>query len=438
MDGRGQQRARALGLWGNRPNADLSAPELYPLQSVQWLGRPSIEQRGHWSLNPYVPADLQYPVFDGVYVGSDYMYYDWSSAEETQAQTRLAIERHVLESIIDSSGGDPATLAPWVPEFGQIICFGLMPCQCHNSPYNRKAPEQRRVLELLRSKAVPEIQFWMDEDCGSNQTVAWLDTRELVENVWATGIWSAQPVIGGTPAPCPVPPGCDPARELAPRLETTLRDSSGDDITIPVTPADESLDVSLEVVVTVPAAYVSGHDFEINLEFFAPVGTTGHVIAYNQQQAAWQDVPTMEGASSYVATLTGDGPTSGDVGGRRTFALINGNEYVRTGSGSGTPAYSIALRFAQQLPEYFQWTHFDLVQVVPVRRGRAESAGAGEGDSMSLAPADVNADGAVDTTDLLIFANGLVNTTPIADINQDQSIDGADVTAFVDSYVSGM
>ncbi len=435
-------------------SGEVDSPELYPIVRNTtigldgWSGAHPYASggfvRGAWEYDPYVPENQQYPNISTLIPWPSQP--DWTPELESRAQARLRLHRHDVESILNSVTGDSPSahqdrLAPWVNEYVMTAS---------DQEYHKLEREQRMVLEMLRAKNVPEVLFWFhpgDDNPypGSTWDQAWRNTVDLVRRVWATRVASIGVAAGTGGA---LYPGCASEPD---RLEYTLRDSSARDSVVMISPPDEVPTCVLEVTFSVPAAYASGYDFEINLECAATQGTVGTLTAY-AGDGNWHPVRTLENQTTYTFdTADWDGPPTGadqynSLGAmerrptRRTFVLkqsdlTGGASFVCTENGE----YRVKLRFAHtNNTEYWGGSEFDLVQLVPVwQQFTTVAGGIGEEDS-ALSPADLNADTTTDGADVLMFIDGYTSGTSIADINMDQSIDSADVAAFADSYASGM
>ncbi|GJQ30074.1 MAG: hypothetical protein HBSAPP03_19580 [Phycisphaerae bacterium] len=277
----------------------VDAPELYQLSPVQWAGNHVLDIHGHWSLNPYVPPNEQY---DGTqspgaaYPGAiaDPTWGNWTYLKETKAQTRLVIQRHAVESIINAgNGGNEARLGPWVSAF--IKSGG------NQSVYRSAERENRMVLAMLRAKGVPRIKFWFTHEEESwdadEQFHAFVDTRDLVNRVWATDVVSIVTLLGDAHEP-----------EGGGTLDDTLRDENGADVMFGLESTDTPPGiVAMEVVIRVPLddrLFSLNHHFEINLEAVAPSGVIGSLFARDRLLDQWVRVRTMDDAEKYGSDTT--------------------------------------------------------------------------------------------------------------------------------------
>lgn len=405
------------------------SPLLYPMPDLQWGGRPTNGHKGHWGLNPYVPAALQHPALTvfPAWAAND----GWDPLKETKFQSRLRVARHMVEAIINSGEGQNQTrLAPWV---NQYITVGGDP-----EGWRRAEREQRSVLAMLRAKAVPEIIFWFTREDFENPATlphwddAFTNNADLTRRVWATRIRSTQLLLGNTPTWWALPP-------LPWHLEFTLRSQAGQDVTVPIVAKANSADVMMQVVVEVPFDYRLGHDFEINLESMGPAGTVGQVMVLNPGTGLFELVPTLEGPQTYGV----DNPEfpSGQAfyPVRRSFVLRDGNQYVQFGRDPGGPItqdefYHLVLRVKQTHLTNGAESRFDLLQVIPVRQlffpGDPQ-----EGEE--LAAGDLNADGCVDEADMACFIDGWIEGSAIADVDMNASLNVDDVAEYEQAYSAG-
>lgn len=402
--------------------AQIDAPELYQMNQEQWLGNSQQGKKGHWGLNPYVPAALQYPQLAS-YLGADATFGYWTPQQETIAQMRLRMQRHDVESIINAGeGGHETTLGPWLNQFISV----------NYDEIEQRAGERemRMLLAMLRGKNVPYIKWWFTKVVGDiypaeAEWKAFRDTRDLVRRVWATDIESVQAVVGGIL--------CDePCDELPAALEYTLRDSLGYDVTIPLVANWNSALSELEVIIRIPEQYAGDHDFEINLEALCPQGMTGTLLAKNASNDQWVVVDTMEGTSTYAPDFSYI-PIAEFANVRRTFWLKGNDTDLRFVYASGTSDGYMVLRIKHDLAYQGGESRIDLLQVIPILQ---VSDGLQE-EAESVAVADINADRSVDGSDLTLFVEGFNRGTNISDMNSDCALDQTDIDTFIRAYNGG-
>lgn len=417
------------------------SPELYPLSTIQWEGRPWVGQKGHWSLNPYVPVELQHPALGAF--PSWPANGAWSPLDETKAQTRLRIQRHAVESVINANGGrHEARLAPWVNQF---ILVSTDPTH-----YRTAEREHRIMLAMLRAKNVPELIMWFPEGWDplevpiaiEVQTKGWEATQELVRRVWGTRVrdvraivgeanWQCPPVGNPPPYTCPLPT----AQECATAVEFTLPDVGGSDFLFPIEATNEKETIA-EFIVEIDPDYQVGHDFEVNLECFIPQAAVGELSVRSPTTGTFSSVPALEqgGSPSYFFT-SNTAPFQSSPDGlypiRRTFVIHLGNMKVHEAS-MAYPFPHLVLRCRVDVTYASRpQAYYDLVQVVPVRQlfiGTEEEEG--------YAVSDVTMDGHSDERDLLEFVGGYTSGHPVADINFDGTVDSSDLAAFLTSFTA--
>lgn len=409
----------------------IDAPELYQISDVQWLGNYQSQQKGHWSLNPYVPVADQHPVLTAYpHTGppsNPTTWGSWTPAQESKAQSRLALQRHAVESGINTNGGShEVRLGPWLSQFISVYVGNPIEWEYN---YRSAERENRMILGMLRAKNTPFLKFWFTQASGEppvpTQQRAFTDTHNLVKRVWATTIRSADVVIGSSAI-----------ADEPDRLEYTLRDSGGSDRTIPVH-ADESGEPAvsvLEVVVEVPdgeQGYAIDSDSEINLEALVPPGVTGWLRARRVVTGEWATVSTMEGTPEFTSYTTPQWDPQGDPrrSVRRTFWMNNGVLYVHPSNLTHDYAHLILRVYLHHTGASLD-SEFDLVQVIPVVRLGIDSPPPEE----ALAIADLNGDDEITTADLQLFIEAYLEENALADLNKDSAWDAEDVDIFMTAY----
>ncbi|CAG1010667.1 hypothetical protein PHYC_03898 [Phycisphaerales bacterium] len=408
----------------------LDSPELYRMNDAQWRGIEGELRVGLWSYNPYVPVDEQYPELAAFSLTStDLNWSEWDPEDESKAQLRLRMQRHDVESIINSGdGGHETTLVPWVNEFIAV----------NHADIEQRGPEReyRMLLGMLRAKNIPGINFFLNPSINvlgipnwewdaSERTSAFNDTADLVKRVWATEIYSVEALVGGVlcDAPCDAIPAA---------LEYTLRDSLGYDVTVPLVANWESTLSELQVIVSIPEPYNANHDFEINLDALCPAGMTGTLLAMNGYNSMWVQVATIEGSTTYEPDDT-IVPSGEYRNVRRTFWLKGNDSTMDFVFSTQTLNFPhMVLRLKHDLAYQGGESRFDLLQVIPVLRMSTPSA---EEESMSMA--DLNADWSVDQSDLGFFIEGLSRGTGLSDMNMDGALDQTDIDTFLQAYNGG-
>lgn len=404
----------------------IDAPMLYPIEDSSWEGSELNETRGHWSPTPYVPIELQHPAADHYWwteADSDPDWH-WSPAQETKAQTRLRLDRHTIESAINSFGGDrQGVTGPWLNQYIAV--------EASNEVYLKAERDQRMVLAMLRAKRVPYHVFWFNHRDTvyppTDQQQAWQNTEDLVRRVYAAFVSDVKHYAG------------TPQESFEPdMLETTLR--------IPETIVDYVLSVDAEpdisggeffsstgVVIDGLAEYRTGYFYEINLECTGPEGMKGQLQVYDHEHDAWHIVLPLDYQSpetTYLFANTVYGSETASV--RRTFYLQaeHPGDYITEGG-------QMELRFQHDwiAPEP-GWedpvtTRFDLVQVIPV-----QAVYEGFQDPPEALIADTNGNGVTNETDLLTFINGYISEAAYADLDRDNAVTESDLNRYINAYVN--
>ncbi|GJQ29565.1 MAG: hypothetical protein HBSAPP03_14490 [Phycisphaerae bacterium] len=402
-------------LWAGieqRSTGTADCPFLYPLNCSQYAGLYNctiptgvIGHRQHnlWSADP---DDL-----------------------ETISQTTIRLNRHTVESIINSYGGGRQTrLVPWVPQFvGDLE-------QLPNDPiaYYTDEAAQRALFAMLRGKNVGELLQWSAAGTVPAQEAAWLHTMDLMTRVYCAKVTDIKPM------------GCeqaDPNDNLEPPMvEFTLRDpTTHDDYTADLVPAVWSsmlgtcLRVTFEGLRDHPPAptyqcpdngcTVLKYEVIIEGKVVGATAQTHGVVEF----ARWDetgDPPAL--TQSWVPEYAFDVVTP-DGSFRNTFPLPNWQAYIEQ---DGTAL----MRIRMLDPSNDFTTKHDLAQMIPY--WECVACGDPEDEGEGFAAADLNADGSVSPEDFNLFVAALIRDNTLADVNSDNQLDGEDVAAFEASYAT--
>lgn len=379
-------------------SGERDSPQLYPLSVLQTTGWPG--GRGHGQASPYLPP--------GTLCCASTC--DPEDLEYCRIMNTLRLDRQDVESIINSYGGlNWLRLQPWLIQ--PIIATSTNPFD-----YYENEAVLRWVLAMLRAKRAPELLLWTGSGDRVEQNAAWTAARSLIRRVWAPSVAGIKIVSGDTPSTAP-----DPAPDM---LEDTLRDSGGQLSTLDIltTHAQVWDGTLLQVEFQIDmSAIESAWAIEINVECEVNrEGVVGRVFVYNFNNGEWYQVPTEEGPSNdpVYEFYTPDNTT------RRRFVVDDpmvdfedgGTILVRLEHESDVIGSSTILR-----------SRYDLVQIVPYY---LELNPLGGPEGVSMPPSDVNLDGGVDTTDIVMFYDAWAESAPLADVNQDAQVDAQDVFEF--------
>jgi len=374
----------ASGRWVIFPewsSGDVDSPYLYPINQEQYDGAYGFYP-GHGLANPYRPT--------------------WN---ESLVESTLRLDRHAVESAINSyGGGHEDRMAPWVP-FTLIEFTGAY--QGEN--------ELRPRLMMLRGKNVPERLIFTEEYTDVDEIRrAWFETRSLTRRVDAPWIHSVKLVAGMLPA---ASESHDPEQ-----LEFTLRVDDVDR-TVDAHPDGEGV-VELQVeFMGLDEQDDLFPSFQINLESSVEGAVSDPtMVAWDWENEEWVVVPLYTNQSQYNFTY----PTP-DQSCRESFLLQPVGDQVFTEPGD--PGHMV-LRILHTLGDENDVVRHDLVQVVRVPQVSGPSA------ASRFALADTDYDGASDSIDLGKFLSRWVSVEPGADVNFDGNVDESDYDTFLSAWVA--
>lgn len=408
-------------------SGDVDSPYLYPLnegsddppvEAYQWRGNPGANNRGHWARNPYVPAAQQHPEI-ATLAYPPIQASARTAESETKFHSRLRLDRHDLESIINSYGGDHQDrLAPWVSQLATAQFTTT-------DTYKIGERDFRGVMAMIRAKNIPEVIFWYDARFAIDWNTAWNDTKAATRRVYESWIYKVDIASGETP---PDAPG--PEAEL---LEYTLRDPERGLSSIDLVATGDNPEIVALQVTVVGIQPLSTNDLEINLEASAPLGSLGSVQVYSSTFDQWFQLPLID-TGDYFHEIEMDQKQS-ITNLRRTFIL-------RTDLFSGIldASGALHLRLVMKMDEHMSGpvpvARFDLLQVIKVPRSGTAFC---EECLMPQAvmSSDMNYDENSTSSDVTAFATAWATGQTIADMNLDESFDAEDIVLFTDALATG-
>jgi hypothetical protein len=343
--------------------------------------------------------------------------------DEALDDTTLRLDRHTVESIINSDGGKASRLAPWTAQFSgsELVDDPIA--------YYQEETPQRRLIAMLRGKNVSEIIHWT-ATTGTNdaQRHAWEHTASLMRRLYAASVIDVQVILGaylGVIVPEPA------------MLEYTLRTPQGEDYTLDIIATGFSNQTIMQVKLDglhpstlppIPEANLCGspggppgqpptYAFEVLFE----VAESWHLGSVSVQAYRYPQSPSEQGYFAWVGaahvSYTPDGSLRGIVT-VPSSAFVNSQgvmvlRFVCNGNGMGAVS-----------------SRFDLVQVIPVYA--CPSALSGD----PIDPSDVDASGESNIDDISLFLNAYSEGEPLADLTMDGVIDADDVQTFLDAYTN--
>ncbi|CAG0979068.1 hypothetical protein PHYC_01665 [Phycisphaerales bacterium] len=348
------------------------------------------------------------------------LYIPGGGVPEEDFTTALRLERHALDSIINSfNGGNQTKLSPWIYE------FVADPAQLPEDPYRlyREETNQRAQYAMLYGMNVPELLQWTGVSNASTQALraAWRHTVDIVKRSYLVTVANIKPAWGELP---PYTPEYEPSM-----LEFTLRTPLGEPYTAKITdnisPYAERktlLQVALQgfdAMHPLPDYECSTYDlyFDIFVEGWVSHSTSGSILLYNQISGDWDEYP-------YGMGSTPDGRFR-----VRMSTLVCVNAATRYISPDG----KVLMRLLHVMDEFNPGevtSAYDFVHVIPYPACPC-SGGEPEG---SYAASDMNLDQNVAIDDVDQFLNSWLDGAVLADVNVDGQVDLTDIQAFEQSF----
>ncbi|GJQ28873.1 MAG: hypothetical protein HBSAPP03_07570 [Phycisphaerae bacterium] len=382
-------------------SGERDAPQLYPLTATQVTGW--APGQGHGQASPYLPSGTLCCVSSC----SD------AEFEYCRLMNSLRLDRQDVESILNSAGGSPARLAPWIIQ--PIL-------ETYTNPFDYYEDEAglRWLLAMLRAKRVPELVLWTGSRDRQEQYAAWLAAQSLIRRVWTPAITHVEIVSGS------MPHGADEPETAM--LEDTLRGAGGLPYQVAIEPKNVNVfnGTMLQVTFEIqnPAYLQFDYGLEVNVECTVnQANVVGRVFVWDFHASDWYQVPTEEGPAinpSYQFYTP-------DFATRRRFVVNDPHvdfvedgvimvrlDHERIGGSSTYPVRSA----------------YDLVQIVPYYLEAGGMGGAALLGGGSIPRCAVNQNGEVTTADLEMFVEAWVEGSPLADLNQDGWITMTDLDAF--------
>lgn len=375
LDANGDYRS----LWLVRPgvtSADFSAPYLYTYYSEHSSG----------NLNYYLPPG---PL---------------GTPPESLWDASLRNHRHWIESILNSAGGAPAAITPWVAMVGTTT---EKTHQDPPPPYAITAEDCRRQLAMLRAKDIRELLLWWDSSTGQAQD--WDHYQRIVDQVYTPSLDSYARLIGQY---------LGGGSDLDPdRLRYTLREGGDGFVTLrSFVPQGRPGQLALKATFTGMTPLPDARSVKLNLECAADTpDLRGQVYVWWQDD--WRQVPIgdyPENKFGFFAPADANGWR--DL--RRTFTIPGA--YV-----SG-PTMDVKVVVQDTGLDRTFRVRFDLVQAYWTD----------EIDTADLSPqgADYNYSGSTTLADYTAFSADWSVGEPAADFNNDGAIDGSDMGDFINAY----
>ncbi len=380
-------------LWDTRPSVasgDFSAPELYPTDA------------------PHITADRK-KVYEP----------DWPPVD--QESIMLDRARRTVESIINSPGGTPSKVTPWIAGWGTTIPYSGYP----TLPIIDS--DLRRLLARLRALRVPEILIWWNHVTVPDP--AWDITVATMDRVYIPQLDSAWVVFAE--ADIPIDPDI---------LRYTVRTPhvSAEVIELRAGILGQDRQVIIQVHYDNLTGWNTLDTFELNFEgLVKPVAGTagdvrGRISVWNG--SAWDD-------QVYINDFPGGGPEWGFG----FFAPVNP---ASAGANAGWYETRRTWPINPSAPTFEEGTldiqillrrpgigsgqgfdvRFDLAQLIGVPGGDCSGC-----DTVALG-ADIDRSGSVNPTDLAEFTAAFIAGKRIADANNDGQINALDLSVFGAAY----
>jgi len=376
-------------VYASATKADFSSPFLYPPTWLQYNHPTSI--RYNYYLPP--PQDL------------------------TAISATLQNARREVESIINTPGGSPSKVVPWVSAPGTEWWDGA---------YIWTADDLRDVLAMLRAKKTEEIIIWWPDE---TLYPYWPDFLDTLDGVYKPQLNLIR-VLTGTCTNCPPYPTAIPVD----RLRYTLREND----------ASQAEYVQVDASGTDPQqavirllfdgmSYTLGNKVVLNLECSITSSLQNDLADVRGQIYAWDgttwrllpidDYPNdPDNGFGFFAPVNPDAPNAGWTETRRTWECLD--KFVV----NGKMEIKIVLQRTASTAPFT--ARFDLVQLVD--------------QDFTEAPAESMAQGAdhdhsqmVESYDVASFMTAYAAGAEAADFNNDGVVNADDLTAFNAAFVAG-
>lgn len=360
-----------------------------------------------------------YPVFPGHFAPDRKQYYLYDWPQETRSSAMLSVARRQVESILNSPGGDPTKIAPWVPSPGTPPWHAT---SSYPQPPESHQTEFRRLLAMLRAKKIPEILLWWDVDPQFAFIPPWSSMLQIMEQVYHPHILTAE-VLSGTAQ----------YTVLADQLRYTFRGPQSTEIaTIQSGPSSTvkhvvALKVTYNDFGSNTGAQVLNLECSISPPLDSIAGTRGRIYVWNPASSDWQGVPIQDyplPADQYEFGFFA--PANDDTDGgwfetRRSFIV----PLLKKPDGT----MDIKIVFTRPNTTGFT-VKFDLAQLV----GAPDVLG--DPDTGSAQGGDFDYSSSVDFTDLNAFLAAFAIGGTQADVNNDGVVDPLDFVVFMIRYNS--
>jgi hypothetical protein len=396
--------------------SDFIAGQTTPARSSLWSTTPGVA-------SAYFSSPVLYPPVAEHY-GTDFKrYYEPGWPQTNGGRVAITNGRRMVESIINTPGGSPSTIVPWVPALGAA----------RNSNYAWTPLDMRDLLALLRAKNTPEIIIWWESNNPPNLPlpIHYKDFdvhRAIMDRVYNPKIDRIR-LLSGSCQNCPTPP----TQIQISKLEYTLRAENPSNEYVEVVTATPTPVVALQITFK----DLNLHSGPLTINFEGAVGSAstgpipqirGNIYVWNGSSWVLQPIddytsdPDDSGFGFFAPNYGGSLPNNTWNETRRTFEniqkiVVNGKmdiKIVFTRRESNTPFI----------------VRYDLVQLVDAEpAAQSMMAGTEQG-------ADFNYTQDVSTEDISGFYAAYTAGEAAADFNNDGVVDAQDLAEFTIEYVN--
>lgn len=361
-------------------------------------------------------SPVLYPPHANLIANSQDYYLPPGSPAPDGGRVALQTGRRAVEGILNTPGGIPTSVVPWIPKMGQT----------RTGNYVWKDVDVRDMFAMLRAKMTREVIVWWSDQAG--EVIDWPAHKAIFNRVYDPKIDKIR-LLSGSCQNCPAPPQ---SIQIS-KLEYTLRETNPSDEYVEILTATPSPTAALQV--TFKDLDVQTGPVTINVECTvgsansAPISQIrGNVYVWNGTTWLLQSIddyasPTDRGFGFHAPDFNNQVPEYAWNETRRTFdgiqkILVNGKmdiKIVFTRTPGNTAPFTV---------------RYDLVQLID---GDGEIANMMAGAAQG---ADFNYTQEVSTEDITGFYEAYTAGEPSADFNNDEVVDAQDLAEYTLEYVN--